>query len=193
MTFQRLMLAASIAIAALMTGCAHPISVTASDFSQIKATSSTKIQKSVGYYIATDDFNREVTTAGGGGDKVSYKPYKDLEPAIYKALSEVFTSVTKLDSMKVGDGVNLVIVPRITTTSSSESLLTWPPTMFNVELTCKVTDKSGTDVTEVKAQGTGRAEFSEFKADPSLSAKRAAQDAMSNLVKALEASAKLKS
>jgi hypothetical protein len=193
MSIQRFVLAAGIALAALMTGCAHPVSVTASDFNKIKASSDTKIQKSVGFYIAAEDFNREVTTAGGGGDKVSYKPYKDLEPGLYKALSEVFASVSKLDSPKAGDNINLVIIPKITTNSSSDSMLTWPPTLFTVELTCKVTDKAGADITEVKAQGTGRAEFSEFKSDVSLSAKRAAQEAMVNLVKALEASPKLKS
>jgi hypothetical protein len=192
MSIRRIILASGLALAALMTGCAHPVSVTASDFSKIKASSDTKIQKSVGFYIAADDFNREVTTPGGGGDKVSYKPYKDLEPAIYKSLSEVFTSVSKLDSLKAPENINLVIVPKITSTSYSESILTWPPTLFTVDLTCKVTDKAGAEITEVKAQGTGRAEFSEFKSDTSLSAKRAAQEAMVNLVKALENSPKLR-
>lgn len=192
MSIRRIILASGLALAALMTGCAHPVSVTASDFSKIKASSDAKIQKSVGFYIAADDFSREVTTLGGGGDKVSYKPYKDLEPAIYKALSEVFTSVSKLDSLKAPENINLVIVPKITTTSYSESILTWPPTLFTVDLTCKVTDKAGAEITEVKAQGTGRAEFSEFKSDTSLSAKRAAQEAMVNLVKALENSPKLR-
>lgn len=193
MSIQRLVLAAGIAIAALMTGCAHPISVTASDFGKIKASSDTKIQKNVGYFISAEDLNREFVTSGGGGDKVSYKAYRDLEPAIYKALSEVFSGVTKLESAKGTDGMNLVIVPTITTNSSSDSLLTWPPTQFTIDLVCKVTDKNGAPVTEVRAQGNGRAEFSEFKSDFSLAAKRAAQDAMSNLVKALESAPKLKS
>jgi hypothetical protein len=192
MMIHRLVLTAGLVLTALITGCAHPISVTASDFGQIKGSSSAKIQKPVGYYISADDLQREVITPGGGGDKVSYKPYRDLEPAIYKALSEVFIDVSKLDSAAGKDGIQLVIVPKITTNSSSSSLLTWPPTMFTVELLCKVNDKGGNVLTEVKATGSGRAEFSEFKSDFSLAAKRAAQEAMSNLVKALEASPQLR-
>jgi hypothetical protein len=192
MAIHRFMLTAALVLTALITGCAHPISVTPSDFNQIKGSSSAKIQKPVGYYISPDDLQREVITPGGGGDKVSYKPYKDLEPAIYKALSEVFTDVSKLDAAAAKDGIQLVIVPKITTDSSSSSLVTWPPTTFTVELLCKVNDKGGNVLTEVKATGSGRAEFSEFKSDFSLAGKRAAQEAISNLVKALEASPQLR-
>ena len=192
MSIQRWMMGAALAVAALMTGCAHPISVTASDFGRIKATSPTKIQKPVGYYIASEDLAREVVTPGGGGDKVSYRPYKDLEPAIYKALSEVFVTVNKLESTAPRDDIQLMIVPKITTASSSDSVLTWPPTSFTVELVCRVTDRKGAPVTEVKAIGMGRAEFTEFKTDFSLSAKRAAQEAIGNLIKALEESPQLK-
>jgi len=192
MLMKRLMLAAGIALAALLTGCAHPISVT-SDLAQIKGSGTAKIDKSVGYYIAQEDRTREVITPGGGGDKVSYVPYRDLEAGMYKAMSEVFTNVSKLDSPTdaarlAKDNIQLVIVPKIVTTSSSDSVLTWPPTTFTIELTCKVSDKAGAPLTEVKALGVGKAEFSEFKADFSLSAKRAAQDAMAKLVAALEAS-----
>ena len=187
---------ADVSNVALVTGCAHPISVT-SDLAQIKGSSPARINKSVGYFIAPEDRTREVITPGGGGDKVSYVPYRDLEAGMFKAMSEVFTNVTKLDSASdtarlAKDGIQLVISPKLTTNSSSDSLLTWPPTQFSIELTCKVTDKVGAPVTEVKATGTGRAEFSEFKSDHSLSAKRAAQDAMAKLVKALEAAPELR-
>src|SRR5687767_14751309 len=120
MLIKRLMLVAGIALAALVTGCAHPISVTA-DMAQIKG-SGAKVNKTVGYYIAPEDRTREVTTPGGGGDKVSYVPYRDLEPAIYKAMSEVFTNVVKLDTPAdaaklAKDNVQFVITPKITTSS----------------------------------------------------------------------------
>lgn len=190
MLMKRLMLVAGIALAALVTGCAHPISVT-SDIAQIKG-SGTKVDKTVGYYIAPEERTREVTTGGGGGDKVRYVLYRDLEPGIFKAMSEVFTNVVQLDSPTdaariAKDNVSFVITPKITTNSSSDSLLTWPPTQFTIDMVCKVTDKSGAPMKEFTASGTGRAEFSEFASDHSLSAKRAAQQAMSNLVKALEA------
>jgi hypothetical protein len=190
MLIKRLMLVAGIALAAFVTGCAHPISVTA-DMAQIKG-SGAKVNKTVGYYIAPEDRTREVITPGGGGDKVSYVPYRDLEPAIYKAMSEVFTNVVKLDTPAdaaklAKDNVQFVITPKITTNSSSSSMLTWPPTQFTIDMSCKVSDKSGASLKEFTATGTGRAEFSEFKSDFSLSAKRAAQQAMANLVKALEA------
>jgi len=196
MLMKRFMLLASVAVVALLTGCAHPISVTA-DVSQIKGSGPAKIDKSVGYFIAPEDRTREVITAGGGGDKVSYVPYRDLEAGMYKALSEVFTNVSTLnsptDTARLSkDGIQLVIAPKIVTTSSSDSLLTWPPTLFTVELACKVTDPTGAHLTEVRALGTGRAEFAEFKSDFSLSAKRAAQDAMTKLVKALETAPELR-
>lgn len=189
MLMKRFMLVAGIAVAALVTGCAHPISVTA-DMAQIKG-SGAKIDKTAGYYIAPEDRTREVVTPGGGGDKVSYVPYRDLDAGIYKAMSEVFTNVVKVDvpndlAKLAKDNVQFVISPKITTNSSSDSLLTWPPTQFTIELSCKVTDKSGAALKELRATGTGKAEFSEFKGDQSLSAKRAAQQAMTNLVKVLE-------
>jgi len=196
MLMKRFMLLAGLVFAALMTGCAHPISVT-SDLAQIKGSGGPKIDKTVGYYIAPEDRTREVITAGGGGDKVSYVLYRDLEAGIYKAMSEVFTNVVKLDSPTdaaklAKDNVQLVIVPKITSNSSSDSLLTWPPTQFTIDMFCKVADKGGTQLTEVKASATGRAEFSEFKSDFSLSAKRAAQQAMASLVKALETAPELR-
>jgi hypothetical protein len=193
---KRLMLIAGLVLAALLTGCAHPISVTA-DMAQIRGSGAAKVDKTVGLYIAPEDRTREVITAGGGGDKVSYILYRDLESGIYKAMSEVFASVVKVDAPNdaaklAKDNVQLVITPKITTNSSSDSLLTWPPTQFTIDLFCKVTDRSGAAVKEVRASGTGRAEFSKFKSDFSLSAKRAAQLAMADLVKALEATPELR-
>jgi hypothetical protein len=188
--FNRVFLLCGLIVAALVTGCAHPISVTA-DVAQLKSSGKPRIEKSVAYVIAPQDRDHEVVTPGGGGDKVSYKPYRDLDAGIYKALSEVFANVTRVDTVtelsKPGaHKVQLVFIPKITTHSSSTSMLTWPPTVFTVDLTCKVSDANGAPLTDVTVTGEGKAEFAEFKADHSLAAKRAAQDAMQKLVKTLE-------
>ena len=173
----------------LLQGCAHPISLNP-DLAVVKAGSAAKIDRKVGFYIGDDDRKREVTTPGGGGDKVSYFPYRDMEADL--ALSESFTTVTRVngpaDPRVKAEGLNYVISPVIKTQSSSPSPLTWPPTVFTVELTCRVTDADGKPVSEVKATGTGNAEFSEFKGNHSLSAKRAVEDALSKLKVALTAS-----
>lgn len=196
MFLKRLVFSTSLVLTMLVTGCAHPISVTA-DLAQVNASSPQRIQKAVGYHISAEDSALEVTTPGGGGDKVKYLPYRDLDPAIYKALSEVFSTVTKLDSAtdtaKISrDQIQLVFLPKITTNSSSSSALTWPPTEFTIDLVCKVSDASGAAITELTAKGVGKAEFSEFKSDHSLSAKRAAQDVIGKLVKALESNPALR-
>jgi hypothetical protein len=176
---------------ALLQGCAHPISLNP-DLAAVKAGSVGKIDRKVGFYIGDDDRKREVTTPGGGGDKVSYFPYRDMETGLYVALSESFTTVTRVtgpaDPRIKAEGLNYVISPVIKTQSSSPSPLTWPPTVFTVELTCRVTDPDGKPVSEVKSTGTGNAEFSEFKGNHSLSAKRAVEDALNKLKVALTAS-----
>jgi hypothetical protein len=64
---------------------------------------------------------------------------------------------------------------------SSPSPFTWPPTQFDIELTCRITDNAGNLVLEAKVNGTGAAEFEEFKNDFSLSAKRSTEDLLSKL------------
>jgi hypothetical protein len=193
---KRIFLASSLlALAGFLTGCAHPISLN-SDLNQIKPAGAVKVSKRVGYVITEDSRKLEVTTPGGGGDKVSYFPYKDLEAGVHKSLTEVFADVVRLagpnDPRIQTEKLNFVITPTILTNSSSSSPFTWPPTLFTIELTCKVTDDKGVEVTQVKAKGEGRAEFSEFKADFSLSAKRAAEQALNNLVKAVAEDPKLR-
>lgn len=186
---------ATLLFVAVLAGCAHPISLSP-DLARVTSATATKIDKKAGLSLADADRSREVTTPGGGGDKVSYFPYRDLEPGIYAAMSQVFSSVTKVtgpaDPKVAAEGLSFVITPQVTTTSSSPSAFTWPPTLFTVELNCKVVDAQGAAVSEVKVSGTGKAEFSEFKTDHSLAAKRAADDALAQLVKALSESAALR-
>jgi hypothetical protein len=174
----------------VMTGCAHQISMAPS--AKPAAESSAKINKAVAYVISPADMALEVKTPGGGGDKVKYQPYKDLDAALYQAFSAVFSDVSKVSSAADAKGVAYVITPTITTTSSSESMLTWPPTQFSVDLVCKVADGSGQAVTTVRAFGKGAATFDEFKSDFSLSARRASKEAVDKLVKSLSESPELR-
>ena len=78
--------------------CAHQINITP-PLNTLDADGISKIDKSVGYYISPDDLSKEVTTPGGGGDKVRYIPYKESEPALKKILSNIFTKVYSLPSV----------------------------------------------------------------------------------------------
>lgn len=184
------------ALVAVLAGCAHPISLNSNASTLLVGSGSGKLAKGAALAISDEDRKREVVGPGGGGDKVSYFPYRDLEVGLYLALSETFERVSRVagptDPKIQQERLDYVITPTIKTTSFSPSLFTWPPTIFTVELLCKVTDPEGRTVTEVRAFGEGRAEFDEFKSDFSLSAKRAADDALGKLVKALgEAKPKL--
>lgn len=173
----------------VMTGCAHQVSMTP-DTKQL-AQAPSKINKSVAYVISGADLTKEVQTPGGGGDKIKYQPYHDLDGALYQAFSSVFTDVTKVSNPAEAKNVALVITPSITTNSSSESMFTWPPTKFTVDLVCQVADLNGKTLTTVKASGQGAATFDEFKSDFSLAARLASKDAVNNLVKALAAAPEL--
>ncbi len=183
-------LAVSALLVAVITGCAHPISL-APDLNKVPQASA-KINKTVAYYVSAEDLAREVETPGGGGDKVKYAPYRDLEAGLYKAFSQVFDNVVKLkspaDAAAIGSqGVAFVIKPTITTNSSSDSVLTWPPTQFSVDILSSVTDAAGKPLLSLRSSGQGAATFSEFSSDFSLSAKRASEDALAKLVRDLAA------
>ena len=189
------LLLASLAFIALF-GCAHPITLNP-DLATIQAKGNPLIDKQVGFHISDASKAQEITTPGGGGDKVRYFPYRDLEPGIYKALTEVFRSVSKvkdpkdLESLRTS-GISLLIVPEITTTSASPSPFTWPPTQFSVTLACTVTDAAGKPVRSFSVTGNGKAEFDEFKSNFSLAAVRASNDALSRLVTVLGESPELR-
>lgn len=180
---------------AVLFGCAHPISMKP-DLTSLKSQGS-PIEKQVGYYMADTSKALEVTTPGGGGDKVRYFPYRDIEPGFYKALSEVFSNVSKIKNAKDLDevsksGISLLIVPEITTTSSSPSPFTWPPTLFSVTLSCSITDATGQSIRTFSVTGNGNAEFDEFKKNFSLASERATNDALSKLIVALQEAPELR-
>jgi len=193
----RLRLAALLFCAFLLGACAHPLAI-GPDVSRIERPAGAEpIAKSVAYFIAPELRERVVNTPGGGGDTVSYSPYKDLETAFYKMLSNVFREVSRLNSASDKEtmakrSVSLVITPDISTTSSSPSPFTWPPTQFSIIFTCNIADVEGRPVARISARGDGKAEFEEFKSDFSLAGKRAAEDVLRKLQDALLASSDLR-
>ncbi|WP_394788219.1 hypothetical protein [Rhodoferax sp.] len=179
----------SLLACVVLFGCAHPINLSP-DTKAIKNDGTPTINKQVGYYLPETAKALEVTTPGGGGDKVRYFPYRDLEPGLYQALSSVFSGVTKVKDPKdaadlKSKGIALLITPEIVTSSSSESAFTWPPTKFGIQLTCAITDGDGKTLETVSVRGEGQAEFSEFKHNFYLSAVRASNDVLDKLIKAL--------
>lgn len=186
---RRWIAATMLAAASVLAGCAHPMNLSP-DASQLTSASGTaKIAKKVGLHISEADKALEVTSPGGGGDKLSYFPYRDLETGIYTVLGQQFAGVSSVvgpaDPKVTTEGLSFIVSPQISTTSYSGSLVTWPPTLFTVELVCKVSDAQGKLIAEVRTQGEGRAEFDEFKSNLSLSAQRASADALKKLGLAL--------
>jgi hypothetical protein len=172
----------AILMLGITIACSHPIVITP-DVSQVSREGITPIEKNIGYYISNDDKAKLVTSPGGGGDKVAYYPYKELEPAIFKALSNLFRrayplkSANDLETIKSND-ISFVFIPEIATDSSSSGVLTWPPTGFTVTIRCKAFDKTGTLLWEKSVTGQGAATFDEFKTEFSLAAKRASLKAV---------------
>lgn len=182
--FKYIRSASCIALAAgivLLGGCAHPIVISPPTHT-LETKSGPVTNKNAAYFISKDNREKQVTTAGGGGDKVSYYPYKDLETAYYKSLSGVFNRVYTLDSLNNGEylrsnNISFVFVPIIETESSSTGVLTWPPTDFSVTLESTVTDTGGKPVWSNRVTGKGHAEYQEFLSDFALSSKRAGEQA----------------
>ncbi len=83
----------------LLTACAHPIVITP-NMGELNANDLKKVNKVVGYYIPAAERDKRVETPGGGGDRLSYTPYKDLEPAMQKALANVFSDVYPVNSLE---------------------------------------------------------------------------------------------
>ena len=192
--FRRIVfLSLSLASALILGGCAHPISMAPNLAAVQPEAGKPVLDKKVGYHLSDATKAQEVTPPGGGGDKVRYFPYRDLEPGLYKALGVVFRDVTKIanpaDAAELrGSGIHFLITPEITTDSSSESLLTWPPTAFTVTLTCQIKNAQGSVLDTLRVEGRGKAQFSEFSGNFSLAAVRASDDALAKLIVAMRQS-----
>lgn len=175
-------------LATLVVGCAHPINI--SQLEDQAGFTGDKVSKTVAYVITDAQKQEEVISPGGGGDKVSYYPYRDLEKTIRSVLGSVYDDVYAINSATdvkaiESNNIELIYVPVISTSSSSESMFTWPPTKFTVNLSCSVSDAKGKNVASVIVSGDGAAEFSEFKSDFGLSARRASTDLGNNFAAAI--------
>lgn len=184
--------AATVLLVIFLYGCAHPYAITP-ELSALDRKDVTKIDKNVGYYISAEDRTREVITPGGGGDKVQYAPYKDIEPAMQKMLSNLFTQVHILKSPEdkqfiTANNISFIFIPRIETNSSSTGTFTWPPTDFFLTLECNALDSGGKPVWQKKIVGNGHAEYSEFKNDFQLAAKRGSLKVFSELQREINSS-----
>ena len=177
----KLKLLLCLSIAVIITGCAHPIQISP-DLSSLRSSNSKASKANAGYFISTADLSKQVTTPGGGGDDVSYFPYKDTELAIKTILQQKFKKVYSLKSATTDPlikqkNIKFIFSPKIKTNSSSSSFLTWPPTDFSIELTCIAYSANGKNIWKKTVTGKGHAEFSEFKNEFALSAKRATNQA----------------
>jgi len=179
-----------------LSGCTHPIIITP-ELQSLKKPQGDYIQATAGYYITSYDRERQVISPGGGGDKISYYPYKELEPALQKVLYSLFQDVKKLDLSPTpeylkANGITFAFLPEITTDSNSDSLFTWPPTSFTVNLSCKAFSQDGKLIWERKYSGVGTATFSEFKAEFGLAATRASQKVFSKMLNDLSQAAEFR-
>ena len=167
-----------------LSACAHPINI---DPIETPVRNDAKlIKKNVAYVMTDENRNKLVTTDGGGGDKVSYYPYRELEKAIRDALRSTYESVTVIKSVADAKAIqennlSLIFSPEISTSSVSNSPFTWPPTQFFINLSCDVADSQAKEVTQFRISGNGSAEFSEFKTDFGLAGRRAASDLATKL------------
>lgn len=184
-------------LALLLTACAHPMLVKP-DLDAAKATQAyDRLPQKVGLYIPDNLKSLEVTTPGGGGDKVRYKPYSDMETGIFQVLSESFSDAVVLSSRTDADAIakhslSYIVEPHIDTQSSSNGVFTWMATDFAVKLTCKFSDPAGNQLATVSSDGTGHADFSELTHNMSAAGEHAATDALVKLRTAIQTAPEFK-
>lgn len=174
------------ALVLIITGCAHPINI-APDLKNIRKNEvSEKSPNKITYYF-NEDIEIEVITSAGGGDKVRYKPYKDLDVGVYKTFSDIFkqTKLVKNSEMAKDTDADYLAAISITTDSSSDSAFTWPPTTFVINLYAEFKNVKSGEKTHIRSTGEGRADFYEMKGEFNLSAKRASEDLLKKFSSAI--------
>lgn len=180
----------------LVTACSHNIQISPPLDELRSITIEPKIDKSIAYYMPAALSLEKVTTPGGGGDKISYQPYKDTEGALNTMLSQAFSRVYRVSDLNdkanlENKNISLIFHPTIKTFSSSSSPFTWPATDFTFELTCQANNREGQLIWEKTVVGKGQAEFDEFKHDFALSSRRAVEQAFKEMLLAIKQSPEL--
>ena len=117
-------------------------------------------------------------------------PTEILRLASRRCCSNVFTDVVKLSSFsnqttRDRDQPAFVIIPVLVTSSGGSGFFTWPPTNFTVDLTSQVRDGEGKLVASPRVVGTGTAETGERISDHGIAGRRALEDALQKMQKAL--------
>ena len=133
---QSLRLGFMLAVVMMAAGCAHQMTMRADVAGLALPAGATPIPKKTGLYISPEKRAKEVTTSGGGGDKVSYRPYADMETGLYKVFGNTFQNVDLLSTLSDVNSIakhslTLIAIPEITTTSSSNGVFTWMATDFS--------------------------------------------------------------
>ena len=172
-------IAAAAAVAAL-AGCANTASTGTN--SGVAQGQGQLIQKKVAYVMSEGDSGRQVYAPGTSGDIAS----RQLEQSGLDALRSVYADVVVVPSAKdtagiQAAGIAYVFTPQIKADFSAPSPYSKPLTVFNTEVVCIVTNPAGSELTRVRANGAGKAEFDEFRYDPGLAARRASSDLSAKL------------
>ncbi|MDH3979515.1 MAG: hypothetical protein OEU91_03270 [Gammaproteobacteria bacterium] len=144
-------------------------------------------EKNVGYFIPAAEREKAVITPGGGGDKITYAPYKQTEAALNTILGRAFSKVYSMRSTNdtnfiAEKNISYIFTPVIETSSSSSGIFTWPATDFSLKLTCTAVDANGNKVWNKTVTGEGHAEYNEFIKDFGLSGRRAAEAAYTEML-----------
>jgi hypothetical protein len=167
-----------------LVGCAHPINVEP-DAGRL-AGRGERLPIPVSYHLPQDLLGLEVTTPGGGGDSVRYKPYAAIATGYRQVLSQTFQQVSAGSSSGMATGsAEYLLTPSIVTTSGGSNFFTWPPETFSVDLTTSIRDKSGRVVATPRVVGVGAATTSERISDHGFSGRRAFEDALRKMEVAL--------
>jgi hypothetical protein len=156
-----LKLSALILSAVLLAGCAHTVSLHP-ELADIAAPAAAKPSpRRVAFYLAESTRNTTVTTPGGGGDSVTYKPYEELEVALIKMLKNTFASAIRMneppDSQELKRrNIDYVVTALITTNSSSPKSTMWAPTEFTLKLQLQLVDTRSGAVVLKEVVGHGK-------------------------------------
>jgi hypothetical protein len=76
----QLKLALVLAVAALLVGCAHPMTIKP-DIEKVSiGADARRIERNVGLYVSGENRGKEVTTPGGGGTRCPTGPTRTWRP-----------------------------------------------------------------------------------------------------------------